>query len=67
MQYKPIKNYNVENAVLGKDFNLGTTVSFFHAFTLMTTFKIVVFLGNNMVKRFIFSKCKLMGMVVEWI
>jgi hypothetical protein len=57
MQYKPIKIYNVENAVLGKDFNLGTSGSFFHAFTLMTTFKIVVFWGNNMVKRFIFSKC----------
>ncbi len=35
MQYKPIENYHVENAILGKDFNLGMTGSFFHAFTLM--------------------------------
>jgi hypothetical protein len=35
MQYKPIENYHVENEILKKDFNLGTTSSFFHAFTLM--------------------------------
>jgi hypothetical protein len=34
MKYKPIKNYHVENAILKKDFNLGTTHSFFHVFTL---------------------------------
>jgi hypothetical protein len=33
MQYKPIENYHVENVILGKDFNLGATDSFFHAFT----------------------------------
>jgi hypothetical protein len=33
MQYKPIKNYHVENAILGKDFNLGMNGSFSHAFT----------------------------------
>jgi hypothetical protein len=35
MQYKPIKNFHVENAILGKGFNLGATGFFFHAFTLM--------------------------------
>jgi hypothetical protein len=34
MQYKPIKNYHVENVVLRKDFSLGTIGSFFHVFTL---------------------------------
>jgi hypothetical protein len=34
MQYKPIKNYNVANSVLRKDFNLGMIGSFFHVFTL---------------------------------
>jgi hypothetical protein len=34
MQYKPIKNYSMENVILRKDFNLGTNSSFFHAFTL---------------------------------
>ncbi len=34
MQYKPIKNYHMENVILRKDFNLGATTSFFHAFTL---------------------------------
>jgi hypothetical protein len=33
MQYKQIENYNVENAVLGKDFNLGVIGSLFHTFT----------------------------------
>jgi hypothetical protein len=33
MQYKPMQNYHMENVVLGKDFNLGVTGSFFHAFT----------------------------------
>ncbi len=33
MQYKPIEICHVENAALGKDFNLCTTGSFFHAFT----------------------------------
>ncbi len=33
MQYKPIKNCHVENVILGKDFNLGTTSSLFHVFT----------------------------------
>jgi hypothetical protein len=33
MQYKPIENYRVKNAVLGKDFNLGVISSFFHDFT----------------------------------
>jgi hypothetical protein len=35
MQYKLIENYHMENVVLGKDINLGTTSSFFHAFTLL--------------------------------
>jgi hypothetical protein len=35
MQYKPIENYQVENAILKKDLNLCVTSSFFHAFTLM--------------------------------
>jgi hypothetical protein len=35
MEYKPIENYHMENAIIGKDFNLGTTSSFFHAFTQM--------------------------------
>jgi hypothetical protein len=30
---KPIENCHVENVVLGKDFNLGTTSSLFHVFT----------------------------------
>jgi hypothetical protein len=34
MQYKPIKNYHVENVVLRKDFNLGVIGSLFQAFTL---------------------------------
>jgi len=34
MQYKPIKNYHVENVVLRKDLNLGAAGSFFHAFIL---------------------------------
>jgi hypothetical protein len=33
MQYKPIENYHMENAVLRKDFNLDAIGSFFHAFT----------------------------------
>jgi hypothetical protein len=33
MHYKPIENCHEENAILGKDFNLGVTNSFFHAFT----------------------------------
>ncbi len=33
MQYKPIKNYNVENTILKKDFNLGMASFLFHAFT----------------------------------
>jgi len=36
MQYKLIENYHMENAVPGKDFNLGATSSLFHAFTQMT-------------------------------
>jgi hypothetical protein len=36
MQYKLIENCHMENAVLGKDFNLGATSSFFHAFILMS-------------------------------
>jgi hypothetical protein len=31
MQYKPIKNCHVENTIIGKDYNLGATGSFFHA------------------------------------
>jgi hypothetical protein len=38
MQYQPIENYHVENAILGKDFNLGVTSFLFHAFTLMQVF-----------------------------
>jgi hypothetical protein len=34
MQHKPTKNCHVENAILRKDFNLGATSSFFHAFHL---------------------------------
>jgi hypothetical protein len=33
MQYKLIENYHMENAILRKDFKLGTIGSFFHAFT----------------------------------
>ncbi len=33
MKYKLIENYHMENAILGKDFNLGVISSFFHAFT----------------------------------
>ncbi len=32
MHYKLIVNCQMENAILGKDFNLGTTDSFFHDF-----------------------------------
>ncbi len=32
MKYKLIENYHVENAVLGKDFNLGAISFFFHTF-----------------------------------
>jgi len=32
MHYKPIENYQMENVILEKDFDLGTTNSFFHAF-----------------------------------
>jgi hypothetical protein len=39
MQYKPIKIFHVENAILGKDFNLGVTSSFFHAFIHMGKFE----------------------------
>jgi hypothetical protein len=35
MQYKPIENYHVENAVFRKDFNLSATNSLFHVFTHM--------------------------------
>jgi hypothetical protein len=35
MQYKPIKNYHMKNAILGKDFNLSVTRFFFHVFTLL--------------------------------
>jgi hypothetical protein len=38
MQYKSVKKCHVENVVLGKDFNLGTTGSFFHVFTQMHVF-----------------------------
>jgi len=37
-KYKSIENCHVKNAVLGKDFNLGTTNSFFHAFTLVANY-----------------------------
>jgi hypothetical protein len=33
MQYKPIKNYHMENEVIGKDFNLSMNDFLFHAFT----------------------------------
>jgi hypothetical protein len=33
MQYKRIENYHVENAILGKDLNLGVINSLFHTFT----------------------------------
>jgi hypothetical protein len=35
MQYKPIENYHMENAILKKDFNFSPISSFFHAFTHM--------------------------------
>jgi len=35
IQYKPIENYHMENAILGNDFNLGVIGSFFHVFTQM--------------------------------
>jgi hypothetical protein len=40
MQYKPIENYHMENAVLGKDFNLGVTNFLFHAFTHLSNLHI---------------------------
>jgi hypothetical protein len=33
IKYKLIENYHMENAVLGKDFNLAMISSFFHVFT----------------------------------
>jgi hypothetical protein len=42
---KPIKICHVGNAILRKDFNLGTTSSFFHAFTPMSY---VMYLFMNM-------------------
>jgi hypothetical protein len=33
MQYEPIKNCHMENAILGKDFNFGAIGFLFHAFT----------------------------------
>jgi len=33
MQYKPIENCEMENAILGKDFNLGAISFLFHIFT----------------------------------
>jgi hypothetical protein len=33
MQYKPIESCHVENAVIGKDFKLGTISFLFHVFT----------------------------------
>jgi hypothetical protein len=35
---KPIENCHLENVVLGKDFNFGTTSSFLHDFTHMIFF-----------------------------
>jgi hypothetical protein len=35
MQYKPIKNYHVQNVILRKDYNLGAIGFFFHVFTLV--------------------------------
>jgi hypothetical protein len=32
MRYKPIEKCHMENAILGKDLNLGATSSLFHAF-----------------------------------
>ncbi len=51
MQYNPIKNYHMENVVLGKDFNLGTTSSFFHVFTFVPP--IVQQFQNNMLAFFL--------------
>jgi hypothetical protein len=48
MQYKPIKNYHVENAILGKDLNLGTTNSFFMlSFMKVINLKAIVFILVN--------------------
>jgi hypothetical protein len=33
MKCKLIENYHMENAILGKDFNLGAISFFFHFFT----------------------------------
>jgi len=44
MQYKPIENCHMANAVLGKDFNLGMIDFLFHLFThneLKTNFKAI--------------------------
>jgi len=38
MHYKPIENCHMENAILGKDFNLGTTNFLFHVFTHVNEF-----------------------------
>jgi hypothetical protein len=35
MQYKPIENYHMKNAILGKDFNISVTRSFSHVFILL--------------------------------
>jgi hypothetical protein len=35
MQYKPIENYHMENAILKKDFNFSVISFFFHVFTHM--------------------------------
>jgi len=50
MQYKLIENYHVENAVLQKDFNLGATNSFFHAFTQKSILKTWKFAVHNLVE-----------------
>jgi hypothetical protein len=38
MQYKLIENYHVENAIFGKDSNLGVTSFFFHVFTQYSSY-----------------------------
>jgi hypothetical protein len=50
MQYKLIKNYHVENAILGKDSNLGAIGSFFHAFTLMSQMDLHKFQNLSIVR-----------------
>jgi hypothetical protein len=52
MQCKPIENCHMENTILGKNFNLGTTTSLFHVFSrkgLGSLLGIYLILGKTIV------------------